>query len=150
MFTRADESNSSQEELLLPLFNSPPAVKRTTAPLKCCRGLLTHPLGVVEVAFHHFTGFAITTADSTAILFGSWANDSIAANFLMTTTRGPHYFVCKVKVSLNIVLKTKRDICLKTWTGRGPRGSLICNGVVLVIQQPLSLTVRARTLIQKI
>lgn len=119
VFTRADESNAIQEEeLLLPLFKSPQAVKRTSTPLKCCWGLLTHPLGVVEVAFHHFTGFAITTADSTAILFGSWANDSIAANFLMTTTRGPHYFVCKVKVSLNIEVKTKVDIWLKIWMGR--------------------------------
>lgn len=107
VFTRADESNATQEEQLLPVFNSPQAVKKTSTALKCCWGLLTHPLGVVEVAFHHFTGFAITTADSTAILFGSWTNDSIAANFLMTTTRGPHYFVCKVKVSLNIEVKTK-------------------------------------------
>lgn len=119
VFTRAGKSNAIQaEELLLLLFNSPQAVKRPCTPLECCWGLLTHPLGVVEVAFHHFTGFAITTADSTAILFGSWANDSIAANFLMTTTRGPHYFVCKVKVTLNIEVKTKIDIWLKTWTGR--------------------------------
>lgn len=107
-----------EEELLLPLFNSPQSVKRTSTLLKCCWGLLTHPLRVVEVSFHHFTGFAITTADSTAILFGSWANDSIAANFLMTTTRGPHYFACKVKVSLNTDVKTKIDTWLKIWRAR--------------------------------
>lgn len=44
--------------------------------------LLTHPLGVVKVPFHHFAGFAITVANSTSVFLGRRTNYPITTNFL--------------------------------------------------------------------